>query len=258
MSDGGRAGTSSASKRRRERRLRAAWRHEQLSVRMALAAAQHSAPKCAGLESHEAPRGQTTASAARTRPEPIEEVSEPQIGAVTVGNVAAPGPLLSTPSLADTAADTVDDRAVQILLQPALKKKEREEEKEEEKEERKRQEEVAEHERRMRVLDCRVRRSPGALGLATSREGRGRRRGGRERLQKLLPHERRPSGTEAIIDLSRGRGRRLWRRCSSRRKWQSRSVTWLPRGLSSQHRCWRTLQPKQWTPARQGSSFVLN
>ena len=59
------AGTSSAAKRRRERRLRAAWRHEQLSVRMALAAAQHhSAPKCAGPETHEAPRGQTTARAA--------------------------------------------------------------------------------------------------------------------------------------------------------------------------------------------------
>ena len=44
-----RAGTSSAAKRRRERRLRAAWRHEQLSVKMALAAAQHhSAPKSAG------------------------------------------------------------------------------------------------------------------------------------------------------------------------------------------------------------------
>ena len=59
MSDGGRTGTSSAAKRRRERRLRAAWRHEQLSVRMALAA-----PKCAGPEKHEAPRGQTTARAA--------------------------------------------------------------------------------------------------------------------------------------------------------------------------------------------------
>ena len=35
------AGSSSA-KRRKERRLRAPWRHEQLSVRMALAAAQHS------------------------------------------------------------------------------------------------------------------------------------------------------------------------------------------------------------------------
>ena len=45
--------------------MRAAWRHEQLSVRMALAAAQHhSAPKCAGPETYVAPRGQTTARAA--------------------------------------------------------------------------------------------------------------------------------------------------------------------------------------------------
>ena len=90
---------------RRERRLRAAWRHEQPSVRMALAAAQHhSAPKCAGPETHEAPRGQTTARAAGKRPAPQAEVSEPQ-EAVTVGYVAAPGPLLSTPLLADTAAE---------------------------------------------------------------------------------------------------------------------------------------------------------
>ena len=34
-----------------------------------------------------------------------------------------PGPLLSTPSLADTIADLVDDRAVQILLQLALKRR---------------------------------------------------------------------------------------------------------------------------------------
>ena len=38
----------------------------------------------------------------------------------------------------------------------------------------------------------------------------------------------------------RGRGRSLLRRCPFRRR-QSRSVTWLPRGLSSPHRCWRTL-----------------
>ena len=37
---------TSAAKRRRERRLRAAWKHEQLSVAMALAAAtHHSAPR---------------------------------------------------------------------------------------------------------------------------------------------------------------------------------------------------------------------
>ena len=31
---------------------------------------------------------------------------------------------------------------------------------------------------------------------------------------------------------------------------QSRSVTWLPQGLSSPHRCWRTLQLTLRTPAR--------
>ena len=45
MSDGGRAGTSSAAKRTRERHLRAAWRHEQLSVRMVLAAASTAPPR---------------------------------------------------------------------------------------------------------------------------------------------------------------------------------------------------------------------
>ena len=49
--------------------MRAARRHEQLSVRMALAATQqHSAPKCAGPETHEAPRGHTTDMAAGKRP----------------------------------------------------------------------------------------------------------------------------------------------------------------------------------------------
>ena len=51
----------------------------------------------------------------------------------------------------------------------------------------------------------------------------------------------------------RGRGRCLLRRCP-RGRGQSRSVTWLPWGLSSPHRCWRTLLLKQWTPARLGSS----
>ena len=48
--------------RRRERRLRAQWRHEQQSIAMALAAAQHhSAPKSAGPVSHNVLRNQNTA-----------------------------------------------------------------------------------------------------------------------------------------------------------------------------------------------------
>ena len=63
-----------AAKQRRERRLRAAWKHEQLSVAMALAGAQHhSAPRSTGPETNEAPRGQDTAKAAGRRPdEPVE------------------------------------------------------------------------------------------------------------------------------------------------------------------------------------------
>ena len=67
-----------------------------------------------------------------TRPAPLEEVSEPQVvDGVTVGYVAAPGPLLSAPVLADTVADAVDQSTVTYLLQAALlKKKEKEEEEE--------------------------------------------------------------------------------------------------------------------------------
>ena len=156
----------SAAQRRRQRRLRSMLRHEQQSIRMALATVMHHSYKV--HTEYGAPRSQTTATRASegevheqhvglraqkrplpgTRPAPLSEVSEPQVGAVTVGYVAALVPLLSTPSLADTMADQVDDRAVDIL-QFALKKKE-------EVEERRRQEEVAEHERRMRVLDRRI------------------------------------------------------------------------------------------------------
>ena len=52
----------SSARRRRERRLRAQWRHEQQSIARALAAAQHhSAPKSAGPVSHNVPRNQKTA-----------------------------------------------------------------------------------------------------------------------------------------------------------------------------------------------------
>ena len=120
MSDGGRDGTSSAAKRRRERRLRAARRHEQPSVRMALAAA--SAPKCAGPETHEAPRRQTTARAAGKRPAPLAEVSGPQEAAVAVGYVAAArAPSLATPWLADAASDAVDAAALEFLVWAAFK-----------------------------------------------------------------------------------------------------------------------------------------
>ena len=104
--------------RRRERRLRGAWRHEQLSVKVALAAAQHhSAPKRAVPRTHEALRVQTTATAAGKRPAPLAEVSGPQEAAVTVGHVAAAGaPSPATPSLADAGGDAVDAVTAEFLV----------------------------------------------------------------------------------------------------------------------------------------------
>ena len=55
-----------------------------------------------------------------TRPAPLPEVSELLEGAVTGGYVAAPEPLLSTPMVADTAAEAVDAR-----LRAELKEEER-------------------------------------------------------------------------------------------------------------------------------------
>ena len=57
-----------AARRRRDRRLRAAWHHEQLSVKMAVAAAlHHSAQRGAGPATYSAPRGQTTATEGEVR-----------------------------------------------------------------------------------------------------------------------------------------------------------------------------------------------
>ena len=97
-------GVASAARRRRERRLRSWWR-EQQSVRMALnAAAHHSAAKLAAGEEYSGLRAQTTFSAGR--PGVLTE-PEPQVGAVTVGYVAAPVPLVSSPILA--GGDATDD-----------------------------------------------------------------------------------------------------------------------------------------------------
>ena len=105
-----------------------------MSVAAALAEAHHhSAPKV-GAETHDALRRQKTASAG-ARPGVLKDPA-PQ-GAVTVGYVAAPGPLLSTPLLADTAAEAVDARTVKYLLHAALNEK-----KEEEKEERRKAKEA--------------------------------------------------------------------------------------------------------------------
>ena len=82
------------------------------------AAAHHSFDKVAAGEKYNAPRGQKT-DRAGMRPEPLEEVSEPQVRAATVGYVAAAGAsLLAVPSLG--GGDAIGDTSVHFLLGMAL------------------------------------------------------------------------------------------------------------------------------------------
>ena len=122
--------------RRRERRLRLWLRHERMTVAMALAEnLHHSRQKVEGGE-HDGPRAQKTARATGARPGVLTE-PEPQVGAVTVGYVAAPVPLVSSP--------------IGGWRRHGRRKKD-----EEEKARVRRQREAAEHEARMRELDRRV------------------------------------------------------------------------------------------------------
>ena len=146
---------SGAAQRRRGRRLRSWWRHEQQSIAMALAAATHHTAQRNG-----APRSQTTATRAReveehetndalwrqTAPPPgarpgilVEPV--PQRSDRTVRYSSGVTPLLAVPSLA--GGDGADDTAVAFLVRQTLlerekvkrKEKEQEQEKQEKKEE---------------------------------------------------------------------------------------------------------------------------
>ena len=122
-------------------------RHEQQSIRMALATVMHHSYKV--HTENGAPRRQTTATRARerevheqhdrlraqkrplpgTRPAPLAEVAGPQGRAATVGYVAARVPTLAGHRLTSDY-DGVDGLTVRLLLKQslALKKKEEEEE----------------------------------------------------------------------------------------------------------------------------------
>ena len=79
-----------------------------------------SQPGCKVGSCARSPTGQKTASLG-SRLEPLQEVSEPQVGAVTVGYVAAPVPLLVVASL-------VDATTTKYLLKCALRKRQEQEE----------------------------------------------------------------------------------------------------------------------------------
>ena len=123
--------------RRRQRRLRSWWRHEQRSVAAAPAATHHSAPRSGWPEQHDAPRGPTTASAMEgevrevyevlreqkpplpgMRPAPLSEVAGP------LGRLVAPAcpsggvPALVPVVMVQEAAH--DDATVSYLLSQTL------------------------------------------------------------------------------------------------------------------------------------------
>ena len=117
------ARVAGAAMRRRERRLRSWVKHERMTVAMALAEnLHHSRQKVEGGE-NDGIRAQTTASSG-ARPGVLKE-PEPQ-GAVTVGHVAAPGPLLEVASMA--GCDSVDGTALRFLVKKALDRQKEEEE----------------------------------------------------------------------------------------------------------------------------------
>ena len=103
-----------AAQRRRQRRLRSWWRHEQQSIAAALATASgkvhaaNGAPRSQKLatraeeeveyEPHYAPRGQKTPPPGE-RPAPLSEVARPQRSDHTVRHSAGEAPLLVVPSL---------------------------------------------------------------------------------------------------------------------------------------------------------------
>ena len=162
---------SGAARRRRERRLRSMLRHEQQTVRMALAAAlHHSAGLKENVEMQQngAPRGQKTAARAGEEVEhathygPRAQETPPP--GVRPGSLAEPGPqrsdrslrrssgqtpLLGVPSLADAPAEAIDGRTLRYLLKANIARKKFEEEEEEEK---KYQERAAESRRREQAL----------------------------------------------------------------------------------------------------------
>ena len=166
---GDREGGSSAW-RRRQRRLRSWLRHERQTVAMELAAALHHSRDARSEVAHVALRGQKTASSGM-RPEPLEEVPKPQGGAVTVGNVAAPVPLLAVPLLAGAAGEAVDARTLSFLLVWSLAQKVEEEEK--------RKAEAARQVEELRQTSL-------ACGSSMGQRGGGK-RGERRRLPEPLP-----------------------------------------------------------------------
>ena len=145
---------SGAARRRRERRLRSMLRHEQQTVRMALAAALHHSAgpkeKKVELQQYAALRGQNTGARAREEVVQVAHVAlrrqktpppgvrpgslvdpGPQRSDRTVRRSSGKDPLLVVASLADASADGVDAATLSFLTASTLEARRKEEEEEE-------------------------------------------------------------------------------------------------------------------------------
>ena len=122
-----RVGDASCARRRRERRQRSWWRHEQLSVAAALASAHTpqrwswsgvAARGAAGgggvQDTYDGQRAQNTPPPG-LRPGVLLDPGPPWVEAVTIGYVAAGPPSLVVALVAEH--DHVDQATVQFLLQ---------------------------------------------------------------------------------------------------------------------------------------------
>ena len=155
------------------RRPRAARRHEQLSIAMAVAAvSHHSAPRSERPGKKKALRGQKTATEGGHRSGVLTEPEPHGRGASTDGYVAAPVPSLAVPLLACAAGEVVDSSSLQYLTAAALRQRE---------EGKKELKELKEFEEAMERALAQFRKFEELCAGE-----RGRRRGS-ERLPKLLP-----------------------------------------------------------------------
>ena len=109
----------------------------------------------------------------------------PQVGAVTVGYVAAPVPFLSSPLL-DAAAEVVDARTVKNLLKAALRRREEEEERKEW------ETELARRDEQQRRVTESLEKARAAL-----EQGRGSKRKRKKRRKRRLPRSSVPRGGRA-------------------------------------------------------------
>ena len=169
-------GTS--ARRRRERRLRSAWRHEQLSVAMALAAATHnSAQPNAALRGQKMGNGASEEEVHETN-DALRGLKRPHPGE-RPGNLAEPGPqrsdrslrhssgnapLLVVATLAAAAADGVDAATLAFLTVCVLEDRRKEEQEEKEKEKKAKEKEKAKAKKTLRRFSGWVFKLPGAQG----------------------------------------------------------------------------------------------